>query len=249
MKPRISLLLLVALSLFLEACSADDNSPAAEPALEIITLQTTPSLAHWLPEVAACANALSGVGVYTSVLPIGDLDPTAADLTVRLGNPLDTDPFVTVLGTENLVIIAGPEMPVTSMSLESLQAISAGEITDWRDVPEAGGAGLTDNAPITLLSFPQGNDLRSHFTDIYLESGRLTDNVKTFSTVDTLTTLLEENPTAISYALSSQVPSMAQVLPITGREGSAPEIYVIAVTQNEPQGAIRSLLLCLQDAP
>ncbi len=246
---RFSLLLLVTLSLFLGACSADDNSPAAEPALEIITLQTTPSLAHWLPEVSACANALSGVGVYTSVLPIGDLDPSAADLTVRLGNLLDTDPFVTVLGTEYLVIIVGPETPVTSLSLESLQAIFAGEITDWRDVPEAGGAGLTDNTPITLLSFPQGNDLRLHFADVYLESGRLTDNLKTFSTVDSLTTLLEENPTAISYALSSQVPSTAQVLPITGMEGLASEIYVIAVMQIEPQGAIRSLLLCLQDVP
>ncbi len=249
MKSRLSLLLLVALSLLLGACGTGSNSPTGEPALEIITLQTTPSLAHWLPEVAACANTLPGIGVYANIMPANDLDPSTADLTVRLGNPLDTDPFVTVLGTENLIIIAGPDAPVTSLSLESLQTIFTGEITDWRDVPEASDAGLTDNAPITLLSYPQGNDLRSHFVEIYLGSGRLTDNVKRFSTADFLTTLLVENPTAITYALASQVPSTAQVLPITGYESLSKDIYVLAISQNEPQGAIRSLLLCLQDAP
>lgn len=249
MKSRLSLLLLVTLSLLLGACGVDGNSPGAKSVLEVITLQTTPSLAHWLPEVAACANTLPGVGVYTNIIPSSALDISAADLTVRLGNPLDTDPFVTVLGTENLVIIAGPEAPVTSLSLESLQAIFTGEITDWRDVPEASEAGITDNAPITLLSYPQGNGLRSQFTEIYLNSVRLTDNVKAFSTVDALAALLEAYPTAITYALSSQVPSNSQVLPITGKKSPSTEIYVIAVSQNELQGAIRSLLLCLQDIP
>ena len=248
MKSRLSLLLLVTLNLLLGACSTGGNSPTLESALEVITLQTTPSLAHWLPEAAACANTLPGVGVYTNILPVGDLDPTAADLTMRLGNPLDTDPFVTVMGTENLVIIAGPDIPVTSLSLESLQAIFAGEMTDWRDVPEASEIELTDYTPITLLSYPKGDDLRSHFSEIYLGSSRFTDSARIFSTADALAALLEAYPGAITYALASQVPPSARVVSITEMGEISTAVFVIAITQNEPENAIRSLLLCLQDA-
>ena len=247
MKSRLSLPLQVALVLILGACSAGDNSQAAQGELEVITLQTTPSLTYWLPKIASCANSLPGIGVSTDILPVSELDISAADLTVRLGNPLDTDTFVTVLGTENLVIIAGPETPVTSLSKESLQAIFTGEISDWRDVPEASEAGLTGYTPITLLSYPSGNDLRSHFSAIYLDSNRLSESAMIFSTADTLTALLQENPTAITYALAGQVPPTAQVLPITGLDSGASQLYIIAISQSEPEGTVRSLLLCLQD--
>jgi hypothetical protein len=249
MKSRLLFLLPVTLALLLGACSANGNAPAAETPLEVITLQTTPSLAFKLPEVAECANGLPGVGVYTKLLPISDLDPTGADVTIRLGNPLDTDPFVTVLGTENLVVIAGPDVSVNQLSLESVQAIFTGDVTDWRNIPEASEMGLTDIAPITLLSYHRGNDLRSHFAEIYLKSAQLSDVARGFSTSDTLTALLEENPAAITYALASQVPPTARILPIRGEEDFSSDIFVIAITPNEPLGPIRSLLLCLQDAP
>lgn len=248
MKPRIPLLLLTVLALLLGACSAENAPPTAEPALDVITLQTTPSLAHWLSEAAACANTLPGVGIYTKLLPVEDLDLEAADLTLRLGNPLDTDPLVTALGTETLVIIAGPDAPAVRLSLESLQAIFTGEIPNWNAVPEVRDAGLTVDQPITVLSYPEGNDLRQLFAEIYLDSARLMDRAQTFSTMEYLETLLEQNPAAITYALASQAPPTAQVLPISGMEQRSATQYVLGITHQEPEGALKALLLCLQAA-
>lgn len=243
MKYPLLFLLLIALPLFIGACSASDASPTGEPVLDVISLQTTPSLAFWLDQAASCANVNPGIGVYTTILPVSNLDPLTADLTLRLGNPLDTDPFVTVLGAESLVIIAGPDTPITSLSLESLRAIFTGKAIFWRDVPESNA--LSDES-ITVLSYPQGNDLQSHFTDRYLDSGRLTDNANIFSTANSLQALLKENPAAITYALASQVPASARMIPITGMEEALTVIYTLAITRSEPEGAIRTLLLCLQ---
>lgn len=247
MKIRSLLFLFMTFALLLCACSVNDSGKTMNSVLDVITLQTTPSLEHWLDQTASCANNLPGVGVYANITPISDLDIAAADLTIRLGNPLDSDPFVTILGRESLVIIAGPEAPVTRLSLESLQAVFTGEIQNWGDVPEVIDAGLTINEPITVLSYPQGNDLRSHIAEIYLESGKLTNNAGIFFTADTQTELLEENPTAITYSLASQVPATAQILTITGLGEKTTDIYVIAITQSDPAGTLRSLIFCIQN--
>ena len=68
-----------------------------------------------------------------------------------------------------------------------------------------------------------------------------------FSTADALTALLQENPTAITYTLAGQIPPTAQVLPITGLDSGASQLYIIAISQSEPEGTARFLLLCLQD--
>lgn len=247
MKIRFSLLLLAIFSLLLGACSDSGKVQISDSALEVVTLQTTPSLAHWLDEAAACANALPNIGIYAELLPISSLNLEYADLTIRLGNPTVSDPFVSVLGTESLVVIAGPNAPVSSLSLDSLQGIFTGETQNWGDVPEVINAGLTINEPITVLSYLQDNTLGSQFTNIYLESDRLTDNARTFSTDNTLMDLLEANPTAIGYTLASQVPPNAQILSITGLSEITTDLYVLAITQSEPDGGLKSLLLCLQD--
>jgi hypothetical protein len=57
---------------------------------------------------------------------------------------------------------------------------------------------------------------------------------------------LNANPTALGYALASQVPEDFRTLPVTGLETPS-SFYVLAVTTAEPAGGLRQLLLCLQN--
>ena len=189
------------------SCGTADSPPEILAQMEIITLQTTPSLEHWLPDVADCANGISDFAVVTQILPLADLDPGQADLTLRIGDRQESDLFIALMGTEQTVILAGRELPVASLSLGSLQRIFSGEITNWNQVPEVEAAGVEINQFITTLSYPEGHELRLLFQEAYLEDATLQSDALIFSSEAALGDLLERYPYALAYTLESLVPA------------------------------------------
>lgn len=248
MKIKLLALLNILLLLSLAACNTGTPTPTEEEVLTIINLQTTYALTHWLPKVADCANRIPEIGVYTEVLPGSKLNPDTADLVLRLGERLEMDTFVTVLGTEEIVVVAGSEVPVSSLSIESVQRIYTGEINNWGAVPEVTEANIQTNQPIQTLSFPEGHELRLLFSQTYLDPAAITSDPLVYSTVDYLETLLLNNPTAIGYLLANQVPDSVPTLSITGIDPLATQHFVLAITPQKPEGGLRQLLLCLQDS-
>jgi hypothetical protein len=228
------------------ACGADPSLPEEASPPEVIFLEVTPAVVHWLPQVAVCAEGIPNFGVQTRVLPRAELSVAESDLILRLGERLDTDPFVAVVGTEEIVIIAGQDVPVTALSLESLQAIYAGEITHWRAVPEYSGDNRLGQA-INLLSYPEGHELETIFRRAYLADEPIGGEPQVFLTIEFLENLLESYPGAIGYLLASQVPEGVRVLPVTGEGDLASEQLVLAITSTEPEGNLKQLLLCLQN--
>ncbi len=91
--------------------------------LEVVHLQTTPALAHWLPRVAACADIIPNLGIASEIVSPSALDPDNADLILRLGPRQTDDPFTAVMGTESLVMVAGDQVPLDVLTMESLQSI------------------------------------------------------------------------------------------------------------------------------
>jgi len=232
----------------LAACQESEIPSTGKPTLEIIRLQITPGLAHWLDDVSACANTLTNLGIVTDIRPKNALDLVEADLILRLGSKEEDDPFVAVMGIETIVIIAGDAVPVTSLSNETVRAIFSGRLQDWMDVPEVPGEEIENNLPIKILSYPEGHDIEIAFEETFLDGERITADSFVFSTVDYLASLMQENPAAIGYTLGSQIPDTANSLVITGIDPSARQHHVLAITSAEPQGTLRTLLLCLQNA-
>ena len=229
------------------ACGAGDAPQEILAQTEIITLQTTPSLEHWLPKVADCANGIPDFAVVTKILPLADLDPNQADLTLRIGDRQESDPFIILMGTEQTLILAGSNLPVASLSLSSVQRIFSGEITNWNQVPEVGAAGLEINQPITTLSYPEGHELRLLFQEAYLEEASLSSDALIFSSEAALTDLLESYPYALAYTLESLTPASAQKLTLRAFDPTQAQHKVLALTPEEPIGNLRQLLLCLQN--
>lgn len=243
MKSRIWLGLLLALLALLTACGP--AAPSDSPALEVVHLQTTAILEHWLPKAADCAAAIPNLGIASEIAEPDALSLASADLILRLGARQSEDPFTAVMGRESLVLVAGDQVPVSSLSLKSLHSLYAGDWTLWSDLPEADSAAA--DLPISLLSYPAGHELEALFSQTYLGGSPILGSPQRYASPEGLAELLSANPGAIGYTLSSLVPVGYRTVPVTGLAAD-PVFYVLAVTAKEPAGGLRQLLLCLQDA-
>jgi hypothetical protein len=242
-------LISITLFLCLAACQVEPSPGSDSPTLEIITIQVTPASAHWMDKVAECSNQIPNFGVYRQILLVNELDLNNADLILRLGARQEKDPFVTVVGTEEIVLVAGDNVPVTSLSLESVQVIFSGDFSTWEQVPEAQGSSTEGNQLISTLSYPAGHELRTLFEKSFLNSNPIASNPTVFYSEEGIEELLKEDPLAIAYTLKSQVPPDFRTLNIISDKPQPGLQYVLAITPQEPEGLLRQLLLCLQDAP
>ena len=233
--------------LVVTACAPEAPIPVEQPPPEVLELQITPAVEHWLPWVAECAGNIPNLGVSVQVLSRAELSLAETDLILRLGERLETDPFVAVMGEEEIVIVAGDDVPVSSISLVDLQAIYAGTINRWGDVLEEGDNEVGTGQRIMPLSYPDSHEVEVLFRRVYLDDEIVLSDPQVFSTIKFLEKLLDLHPSAIGYALASQVPEGVRILRVTPEEQIASLQYVLAITSEEPTGGLKQLLLCLQN--
>ncbi len=240
--------LIILLLLLLTACAKAETPQSDQREMEVVTLQVTPELAHWLTDVNRCAEGLPNIGIVTQILPDSALDPAQADLILRLGERTSSDPQVAVMGKEEIVVITGERVPLRSLSIESLRAIFTGSIENWNEISENQTEQTKVDQPIEILTYPQGHHLRLLFSKTYLNSQNIDPDAQIASTSDAVIDHIQTKPYAIAYVLKSQVPSGINLLDVTDLAPLAAQHNVLAVTQNIPQGDLRQLLLCLQNS-
>lgn len=244
----INLVLLgLALLVTVTACEPEAPIPVEQPPPQVVELQITPAVEHWLPWVAGCAADIPNFGVSVRVLPRAELSLAETDLILRLGERLETDPFVAVMGVEEIVIVAGEDVPVDSIRLADLQAIYAGTITHWGEVLWEGEIESEKGQPLKPLSYPEGHEVQVLFTRVYLDDNSSAIEPQVFSTTAFLEKLLDLHPYTISYLLESQVPEGVRILSVSPEDQVASLQYVLAITAEEPTGGLKQLLLCLQN--
>jgi len=247
MKTKFSSLIILLL-LLLTACVKAESPHTDQTAMEVIKLQVTPELAHWLTDVNRCAEDLPNIGIVTQVLPDSAMDPAQADLILRLGERTSSDPQVAVMGKEEIVVITGERVPLRSLSIENLRAIFTGSIENLNDISDNSTGSTEEDQPIEILTYPQGHHLRLLFSQTYLDSQDIDPDAQLLSTSDSVIDHIQKNPYAIAYMLKSQVPAGINLLEVTDLDPLAAQYNVLAVTQIFPQGDLRQLLLCLQNS-
>ncbi|MDT8382737.1 MAG: hypothetical protein RQ728_10860, partial [Brevefilum sp.] len=85
MKHNIWRISIIIITLLLTACNDVVIESSPEPILELIDLQITPELEHWLPWVSQCAYSIENIGVYTEMRTQESLDIDQTDLVLKLG--------------------------------------------------------------------------------------------------------------------------------------------------------------------
>ena len=135
MKVIIRVAFVLAFGLVLTACQPPLPGALESVEPEVITVQVTPAVEHWLPRVAACAQEIPDFGVYARVRPRADLAGEDSDLVLRLGERMEGDGSA-VMGSEEIVLVAGRDVPTAALSLRACRRSTPG---DQRlvDVPEA----------------------------------------------------------------------------------------------------------------
>ena len=141
MKNRLRALLL--LYFLLAGCA-----PATQQVTpRLLTIHVASAAYPRVDEIYKCAPA--------SVV-ISLADPSAAQLTLRLGEPA---PLVTPayqVGTEDLLIVTHPQAGTGPLSLEQVRQLFSGTATNWEDV---GGIDLA----VQVWTYAAGEDIQQAF--------------------------------------------------------------------------------------
>lgn len=195
---------------------ASCGTPAPQPTLEVVSVYSTSAATPWLTDLYACADGVA-------VLSRAD-DPSAADIALRVGEPQFLADFAFQVDEEEILIVTHRQSPVQNLTLEEAQALFAG----------------FGDASVQVWVYASGEDVAEVF-DQFVMKGRSVSS----------SAMVAVNPQQMSDVLNAESKAVG-ILPRHWVAGDVRDVYsvakvpVLAITQNEPQGAVNQLIGCLQ---
>ena len=220
----------VATLVFFSVKDGFSSSQTAEPpSLKTISVAYTPTVAWLLPELDNCARQQNGLGLVVLETSTDTQTSSNAEIKLRWGAPDNLSTSAFVIAEDSLVFVINPTHPDPSLNLETLKGIfstSEGGFTVWRFPPDNEADGVL-RMLLNLPPSPAGNEWLAM------------DMVAMRSAV-------ARDSQAIGYLPSRWVDRQVKVITVDGIKTMA--IPVLALTQMEPQGEVKSLLECLAGA-
>jgi hypothetical protein len=211
-RPRFDLLIFLLSSFFLFSCSTE--TPQTLP--EAVSVYSTSAATLWLTDLYACAESIA-------VISRTD-DPSAADISLRVGEPEFLAGFAFQIDEEEILIATHRQSPVQNLTLEEAQNLFAG---------------LGDPS-VQVWVYASGEDVFDAFDQFVMEGRSVSSSAR-----------VAVNPQQMSDVLNAESNAVG-ILPRRWRAGDVREVYsvakvpVLVITQNEPQGAVNQLIGCLQ---
>jgi len=243
----------------LAACNPSEPFPAASsPAVQIISLATTPAVSAWEGVFSSCAAGLPGVGLVTDEYPPDRIGQSGSDIRLSAGNIPGLPGAVSfALGQDEITVIAHSANPVTDLDFQSLFDLFSGKIKTWDTLASASGQKGLASLPVQIWSYPDGDEVRKFFdqaVDPDLQGPSSNANsliVYTAPDPQAMITAVGQNPGAIGYVLKSSLVNSSQaslVHPVSLDAAASPTLAVNirAELKAQPQGALQQLLLCVQ---
>ncbi len=186
------------------------------PEAQIVSVYATPATQPWIADIFACAPADTVVSVAS--------DPFDADISLRLGEPdiLATSAFQ--IDTEEILVVTQRQSPVQNMSVEAVREVFAGQ----------------GDPSVQVWVFASGEDVQRVFEQVMME-GRIVTSLARLAT----------SPQHMSDTLNNQ-PNTVGILPRHWKAGDSrvvftiPDVPVLAIVNEEPQGEIQAIIACLQ---
>lgn len=198
--------------LLLASCATE--TPQTPPAA--VSVHSTSAAAPWLDLLYACAG--------DSLVLSRTADPASADLSLRLGEPEFLAGVAFPIGEEEILIVAHPQSPIQTLTVEEAQALFAG---------------LGDPS-VQVWVYASDEDLFRVFDQFVMQGRSVSPSAR-----------VAVDPQQMSEALMNE-PEAVGILPRRWLTGSLREVYVVAkvpvlaITPREPQGAVNQLIGCLQ---
>jgi hypothetical protein len=210
------------LLLLLSACTP--AGPAATP--PVVSVYASAATQAWLVELYECAAQQS------VVLRLAD-SAADAEIVLRLGEPANLSTPAFQVDTEELLVVVNRVHPFNILSAEQVRGLFTGQIDDWSQI-EASKTGK-----VQVWVFAQGEDVQEVFAST-LGGSPVVSSAR-----------LAVSPEAMSQGVANDENAIG-ILPRHWKMGNVADVHVaaslpvLALTPSEPQGALTSLLACLQ---
>jgi hypothetical protein len=219
------LLAAIPVLLFLAACA-----PAApSPTPQVIDIYATAAAQPWLADLYDCA------GEQSVILRLSE-SPSDAEILLRVGQPDDLSTPSYQIATEEILIVTNRESPVQNLSAEQARALFAGRLAPAGSRPERGSG--TEGVQVWV--FAPAEDVQQIFENVLMQGTPITSLAQ-----------LAATPQQMSDTLNGEK-NVVGILPRHWKAGSARDVFtvaevpVLAIVKEEPHGAIKALLTCLQ---
>jgi len=177
-----------------------------------------------------CALDHPEIALTVDEWPSTALDVGAAEATLWLGSPPEGySGSATLLGWEQIVIIANPDIPLTEIELADIRQIYTSIEPQYQ-----------------AWSFPENSELRVVFDEVVLENNQISPHTKIAPNPGKLLEAIDGGSQGLGYITQSWLPAEnVQIVPINAETASALRQPILALTTGEPQGGTRNLLACL----
>ncbi len=228
------------LVLSLAACQA----PAvrtAPPTPEILRVQYSPALRGWVTALNGCANHLPLIGLEVKEIPADQLDLAVADLALRFGPAQKQPTYAAQLGMDEVVLVANPANLLSNLTPAEVTAIYTRKTTQWSDLVNG------QSQLIQAWSYLPGDDLRQVFDLAFLGGDHLTPHAYLAPDTTAMLEAVSKEPAAIGFMLKSQVDQTVKIIRLDGQPAADLNQPILALANNEPQGNLRQLILCMQN--
>jgi hypothetical protein len=183
---------------------------------QVVSVYSTAAAEPWLSALYDCAQA-------SPVLSRVD-DPFTAEIVLRVGEPKLLSSFAYQIDTEEILIVTHRQSPVSNLTIEEARALFSGH----------------GDPSVQVWSYASGVDVREVFDQFVMKGRAVTSSAFLVATPQQMSDTLVNEPNTIG------------ILPAHWKVGDSRVVYtisntpVLAITQNEPQGSIKSLIGCLQ---
>jgi hypothetical protein len=217
------------------------------PTLQAINLYYPASLQPWAEMLSSCAAANPQTAVYFAQITNPPSEFPTDTLVLSLGQPIQpiAGYYLDQLGWEQVVVIVNQANPITQLSTDQLKEIFSGQMETWKE-----GAQQT----IQIWVLPDSEPTRQIFDSALQLIQPLAANAMLAPNPEAMMTAISKDPGAIGYLPQSflnsnglfnseKVKLVNLDTPIKGNLHQP----VIAITRTEPAGALRDLVVCLQN--
>jgi phosphate transport system substrate-binding protein len=191
----------------------------------------------------------SGVGIKSANDAVVDIGMSSRDLKEEEKNLREFK-----IAIDGIAVIINPTNGITNLTMEQIQKIYTGEITDWSQIGGKSGK-------ITIVTREEGSGTRGAFVELtgieIKENNKKVDKTVTSAITQASTgavvTTVASDPNAIGYASYGIVKENAAIklISVEGAETSAENIYAgsykisrpyLMLTKEEPTGAVKEFI-------
>jgi len=243
------LMVLSSLILLLAACGAPQVSTPA-PTPQAIDLTYPPALQPWADKLAGCASSNPLIGLYVNPSTSSDAEILPDDILLELGQPTQVNGsiYLSQVGREQIDVLVNQGSPVSQLSTDDLRSIFSGQQITWNN---------SSAQPIQVWVLPEGDPAREIFDQAVLQTLPVSSQAMLAPDPSAMLEAISKDVNSIGYIPASFLnstgsvdPGEVQIVQLDQSIETALDQPVVALTQGEPQGLLRSLLVCLQsDTP